>query len=75
MMISLQDSIYIPRCFSAGSLLPQITVCDECGNDFGDCFAAEDTGHGVLRGEKGAFSIIIGCEGYHQIRFDYGLPL
>jgi hypothetical protein len=75
MMLNRAVAEYTLRCLNAGALLPQITVCDECGNDFGDCFAAEDTGHGVLRGEKGAFSIIIGCEGYHQIRFDYGLPL
>jgi hypothetical protein len=69
MMISLQDSIYIPRCFSAGSLLPQIRECPECGEIFSNTFAAE-VSHGVIRLAGGAFSIIIGCEGYHTVRFD-----
>lgn len=69
MMLNRVMAEYTLRCLDAGNLLPRITSCEECGNDFGDTFAAEDSGHGVIRLPDRTFSVIIGCEGYHQIRF------
>lgn len=69
MLITKPDGEYILRCFSAGKFLPKINTCSECGNEFMHALGAEPF-HGVIRFPGGAFSIIIGCEGYHQIRFD-----
>jgi len=69
MMISPADAVYIPRCFSAGNLLPQNKFCPECEQVFLSTLDAE-THHGVIRLPNGEFSIIIGCEGYHLVRFD-----
>jgi hypothetical protein len=68
MMLNLAVAEYTIRCISAGKLLPRITSCSECGVEFDSCFAAEES-HGVLRFTNTSFSIIIGCEGYHQIQF------
>jgi len=69
MMISPADAVYIPRCFSAGNLLPINHHCPECEEVFLSRFNAE-VHHGVIRLPNGGFSIIIGCEGYHLVRFD-----
>jgi hypothetical protein len=69
MRITKATGEYILRCFSAGNLLPNNRFCEECETVFLSAFDAEQH-HGVIRHSDGRFTIIIACEGYHQIRFD-----
>jgi len=68
MLLTRETAEYVLRCINAGKLLPILTDCSECGRVFSSCFQAEKD-HGVLRFTNTQFSVIIGCEGYHQITF------
>lgn len=75
MLLSQIDGEYILRCESAKGILPEIHQCEECGQYFDSHFAAA-VEHGVFTWHSTGnhtnpfrWSIIIACEGYHQIRF------